>query len=167
VTSRARSVVIVLAIVAVAVAPSLARAQQRQRIPTYVELRGDGIFADSRITTLAGGGVVVPAGNYTRVSLDTELGAEMRSAETRFAGRVDVVARFLLDPLREMPWGISLGGGLTVPYGDGVQGAQPLMTAVIDVEGRRGRRFTPALQVGLGGGTRVALMFRASSRSWR
>lgn len=164
-TPRTRLWATVLAIAAVA--PSSASAQQRQRIPTYAELRGEGIFSGDRITTLAGAGVVVPAGNYTRVSLDTELGAEMRSSETRFAGRVDLVARFLLDPLREMPWGFSLGGGLSVPYGDGTQGVQPLMTAVIDVEGRRGGRFTPALQVGLGGGTRVALVFRASPRSWR
>jgi hypothetical protein len=155
-----------MVVLVAALPPSLAGAQ-RQRIPTYAELRADGIFSSNRVTTLAGGGVVVPAGNYTRISFDTELGAEMRSAETRFAGRVDLVARFLLDPLREMPWGISLGGGLTVPYGGGVQGIQPLMTAVIDVEGGRGGRFTPALQVGLGGGTRVALVFRTSPRAWR
>ena len=164
-TSRTQSLVFALAIGAVAA--SAVHGQQRQRIPTYAELRGEGIFSSGRSTTLAGGGVVVPAGNYTRVSVDAELGAEMQSSETRVAGRVDLVARFLLDPLREMPWGISLGGGLSVPYGQGQRGVQPLMTAVIDVEGRRGRRFTPALQVGLGGGTRVALVFRASPSAWR
>jgi hypothetical protein len=163
-TSRTRLLVTAFAIVAAA--PSLSSAQ-RQRIPNYAELRGDGIFSSGRITTLVGGGVVVPAGNYTRISLGAEAGAEMRSPETQFAGRVDLVARFLLDPLREMPWGISLGGGLTVPYGGGIRGVQPLMMAVIDVEGRRGGRFTPALQVGLGGGTRVALLFRSSPRAWR
>ena len=164
-TSRTQSLVFALALVAVGA--SAARGQQRQRIPIYAELRGEGIFSGDWITALAGGGVVVPAGNYMRVSLDAQLGVERQSSETRVAGRADVVARFLLDPLREMPWGISLGGGLSVPYGDGQRGVQPLMTAVIDVEGRRGRRFTPALQVGLGGGTRVALVFRASPRSWR
>ncbi len=163
-TSRTRSVLAALAIVATV--PSTSSAQ-RQRIPTYAELRADGIFSSDRITALAGAGVVVPAGNYTRISLGAGAGAERRSSETQFAGRVDLIARFLLDPLREMPWGISLGGGLTVPYGEGTQGVQPLMMAVIDVEGRRGRRFTPALQVGLGGGTRVALVFRSSSRAWR
>jgi hypothetical protein len=165
VTSRACWLAIAFALVTTA--SSMASAQQRQRIPMYGELRGEGIFSNDRISTLAGGGIVVPAGNYTRVSFGTALGAEMRSSETRFAGRVDVVARFLLDPLREMPWGISLGGGVTVPYGDGTNGIQPLMTAVIDVEGRRRGRFTPALQVGLGGGARVALVFRASPRAWR
>jgi hypothetical protein len=146
---------------------STATAQRQQRIPVYGELRAEGIFGEHEITALAGGGIVVPAGTYTRLTVSASAGAARTSVTTQPAGRVDVVARFLLDPLREMPWGLSLGGGLTVPYARTTQGVHPLMTALIDVEGRRGARFTPAVQVGLGGGVRVALVWRASSRPWR
>jgi hypothetical protein len=140
---------------------------QRQRIPPYAELRVEGIFSGHETTALAGAGVVVPAGTYTRVSLGASFGAAVRSSETVGAGRVDFIARFLLDPLREMPVGLSMGGGLTVPYARDAHGVHPLMVAVMDVEGRRGGRFTPALQVGLGGGARVALVLRSSPRAWR
>lgn len=140
---------------------------QRQRIPPYGEMRAEGIFSSHAATALAGGAVVVPAGTYTRISVGASVGAEMRSSTTQAAGRAEVIARFLLDPLREMPWGLSLGGGLAVPYARDTRGVHPLMTAVVDVEGRRGNRFTPALQVGIGGGARVALVLRTSPRAWR
>jgi hypothetical protein len=153
-------------VIAAALCAARASAQQ-QRIPTYGELRAEGIFASHRTTVLGGGGIVVPAGNYTRISVDGSLGAEVHTSATQLAGRADIVARFLLDPLREMPWAVSLGGGLSVPYARDMQGVHPLLTAVVDVEGRRRGRLTPALQVGLGGGARVALVFRASPRAWR
>src|SRR5262249_33482602 len=134
---------------------------------SYAELRAEGIFSSHAATALAGGGIVVPAGNYVRIGATATAGAEMRSAESQLAGRVEVTARFLLDPLREMPWGLSLGGGWAAPYARDTRGIHPVMTAVIDIEGRRGGRFTPALQVGVGGGARVALVFRTSQRAWR
>jgi hypothetical protein len=44
---------------------------------------------------------------------------------------------------------------------------RPYLTVVIDVEGRMRGPVTPALQVGLGGGTRVGVVLRASKARWR
>lgn len=140
--------------------------QQRLRIPAYGELRGDAIVGGGTALQ-AGGGIVFPAGIYVRVNVDGAAGTRFRDGEGRTSGRVDAIARFLLDPFRELPVGLSLGGGVTVPYTDGDTGVQPYLTAVIDIEGRRRGRFTPALQIGLGGGTRVGVVLRTSTRAWR
>ena len=50
------------------------------------------------------------------------------------ASRVDVLTRYLLDPFREVPWGLSLGGGVTIPYVDGDTRVRPYLTLVVDVE---------------------------------
>jgi hypothetical protein len=142
-----------------------AGAQQR-RPPTYGEFRID-VIAGSGTAVHGGAGIVIPLGVYTRASIDAAAGARWRDDAVRASGRVDVIARFLLDPFREVPAGLSLGGGLTVPYTEGDATVRPYITAVIDVEGRMWRRLTPALQLGLGGGTRVGLVFRASPRGWR
>jgi len=140
--------------------------QQRLHVPPYGELRADAIVGDGTAVQ-AGGGIVFPAGIYVRVNIDGAAGTRFRDGETRTSGRVDAIARFLLDPFRETPVGLSLGGGVTVPYTDGDTGVQPYLTAVIDIEGTRRGRFTPALQIGLGGGTRVGVVLRTSTRAWR
>jgi hypothetical protein len=56
---------------------------------------------------------------------------------------------------------------LSLPYTKGDTRTRPYLTAVIDVEGRQRGRFTPALQVGLGGGTRVGVVIRSSATRWR
>ena len=132
----------------------------------YGELRGDAIFGDGTALQ-GGGGIVFPAGIYVRVNVDGAVGTRLRDGEAHTSGRADVIARFLLDPFRELPFGLSLGGGVTVPYTDGDTGVQPYLTAVIDIEGRRHGRFTPALQIGLGGGARVGVLLRTSTRAWR
>ncbi len=115
----------------------------------------------------AGVGPVIPLGVYTRLTATIAGGPAWRDGDTRMSGRADVIARFLLDPFRETRWGLSLGGGLTVPYTDGDAHVQPYMTAVVDVEGRIWRRLTPAVQLGVGGGTRLGIVLRTSPRAWR
>jgi len=44
---------------------------------------------------------------------------------------------------------------------------RPLLTAVIDLEGKRHGAYTPALQVGLGGGVRVGVALRRSPANRR
>ena len=62
---------------------------------------------------------------------------------------------------------LSFGGGVSVPYTDGDPHVRPYLTVVIDVEGRMRGPVTPALQVGLGGGTRIGVVLRASKARWR
>lgn len=142
-----------------------AEAQQR-RIPPYAEYRSDAIFGRGAAVQ-AGAGLVFPLGVYTRLSADAAAGPLFDGGHVHASGRVDVIARFLLDPVRETPIGVSLGGGLTLPYAEGDKRLGTFLTAVIDIEGRASRGFTPALQLGLGGGTRVGIVLRRSPRTYR
>jgi hypothetical protein len=143
--------------------PETARGQQR--IPRFAEYRVDAIVG--RGTALEGGaGVVVPSGVYVRTGIDAAAGMTWHDG-ARASGRIDVISRFLLDPYRQVPIGLSLGGGVSVPYASGDRNVRPYLTAVVDVEGRLRRGFTPALQLGVGGGTRVGIVLRTSPRAWR
>lgn len=141
-------------------------ASAQQKIPMFAEYRGDAIVG--RGTAVEGGaGLVVPAGIYVRTSIDGAAGVTWRDGETRASGRVDVIGRFLLDPFREVPIGVSLGGGVSVPYASGDAHVRPYLTAVVDIEGRGRGGVTPALQLGFGGGTRVGVVLRTSHGAWR
>ena len=132
----------------------------------YTEYRVDALIG--RSTTAQGGaGVVIPFGTYVRMGIDAAGGVTWRDGLQRASGRVDAIGRFLLDPFREAPFGLSLGAGLSLPYVDGDTRVRPYLTAVIDIEGRKHGWFTPAFQLGLGGGARVGLVFRSSAIRWR
>jgi hypothetical protein len=155
---------IVFAALAISLAPRSAAAQAKPA--SYGEYRLDAITG-SATTVHAGGGITIPAGNYVRVGLIAAAGATRRDGASVFSARTDAIARFTFDPLREMPVALSLGGGVSVPYEVNGTRVRPYLTAVIDVEGRRRGRFTPALQVGLGGGARLGLLLRTSSGRMR
>ncbi|HEY2163591.1 MAG TPA: hypothetical protein VGH04_06365 [Gemmatimonadaceae bacterium] len=143
--------------------PAALAAQQEPL--TYPELRADAFFANG--TTVQGGaGIVVPAGVYVRVGLDGGAGESWRDGSSFASGRVDLIARFLLDPLRENNIAFSFGGGLSEAI-DRAGFRTPYLTIVMDVEGRRRGGFTPAIEVGLGGGARVGFVLRRSSPRWR
>lgn len=146
------------------VAAPITRAQSIP--PAYAEYRGDAIVGRGT-SAQAGLGAVFVMGTYVRTSVDAAGGATWRYDAARASGRADVIARFLLDPFRESRLGFSLGGGVSVPYESGDTHVRPLLTAVVDVEGRLRGGVTPALQVGLGGGTRIGLVLRTSPPRWR
>lgn len=152
-----------LAILAVAALPAALAAQQEPL--TYPEFRADAIVANG--TSVQGAaGIVFPAGVYVRVGLDGGAGASWRDGTSSATGRIDLIARFLLDPLRETGLAFSAGGGLSAPIGrDGFR--TPYLTIVMDIEGRRRGGFTPAFEVGLGGGARVGFVLRRSPPRWR
>jgi hypothetical protein len=134
--------------------------------PAYAEFRLDAIVA--RATSVEGGvGAVIPLGTYVRFGINAAGGATFRDGSSRASGRIDAIGRFLLDPFREAPIGVSVGGGLSLPYVDGDKRVQPYLTAVVDIEGRRRGAITPAFQLGLGGGTRVGVVVRTSQPRWR
>jgi hypothetical protein len=162
--SRARSVFVTSAGLLLAVA-QLADAQQLVP-PSYAEYRADAIVG--RGTSLhAGGGAVVPLGVYVRFNIDGAAGATWRNGATNVSGRLDAIGRFLLDPYREVPVGLSLGGGLSVPVAKGDVRVRPYLTAVVDMEGHMHGPISPAIQVGLGGGARLGLVLRTSPARWR
>jgi hypothetical protein len=143
-----------------------ARVDAQQAPQIAAEYRADAIVG--RGTAAQGGvGVVVPLGVYVRLGFDASGGAMWRDGQTLASGRFDGVARFLLDPFREAPFGLSIGGGLSVPYVRGDAHVRPYLTTVVDVEGRMRGRFSPAFQIGLGGGTRIGVVIRSSTTRWR
>jgi hypothetical protein len=145
--------------------PSAAAAQQQPPRP-YVEYRADAIFARGTAAQL-GAGVVLPLGVYVRLGVDAAAGGTWRYGQTVASGRVDAIARFLLDPFRESRLGLSLGGGVSAPIGSEEPSQPPYLTTVLDVEWRRHRGTTPALEIGLGGGTRIGIVLRRSPMEWR
>jgi hypothetical protein len=151
-----------------ALATLLSSAAGAQQVPTrpYVEYRADAIIARGTAAQV-GGGVVMPLGVYVRLNVDAAAGATWRYGETFGSGRMDVIARFLLDPFRESRFGFSMGAGASVPVGSAEPSQPPYLTGVLDLEWPRRRGITPALQVGLGGGTRMGIVLRHSPLRWR
>ena len=149
-----------------AMVPDLARAQ-RQQIPVASEVRLD-VLGGGPASVQGAVGVVIPSGYYVRIGVLAGAGATVeREGSSRAAGRVDVLARFVIDPFRQSRWGFSAGAGVSVRADPGDR-ARPQLLAVLDVEGRRARRgFTPALQIGLGGGVRGGIGLRWSDRRAR
>lgn len=148
------------------VVPAPGRAQQAPPYRVEPELRADVTFGlQSSID--AGGGVQIPVGRYTRLGVTGAVGLvrpfdvfATSGVSSRITSRVDVLARFLLDPFRQSPLGMSVGAGVslrTVPR----ERVRPQFFVALDVEGRRrSNGVTPALQIGIGGGLRVGGIIR-------
>lgn len=142
-----------------AVTPFAVRAQ----IPTQEfqsEARVDGIFARTSAVE-AGYGVSIPAGIYVRAGLNAGVGAGQHGVESR----ADLVSRFSLDPFRQSRWSPYGGAGLSGrfrPLADG--GAKAYLLIFVGVEGPlpegKTTGWVPAVEVGLGGGARVAIVLR-------
>lgn len=146
--------------------PSAVRAQASGERLTP-EVRVDAIVAAHRTSLQAGGGVQIPLGYYVRIGLIGAAGTDAAAGARQPSGRLDVVGRFLLDPFRQTPWGLSVGAGLSLRAraGDHVR---PYLVTVVDLEGPRGiHGMAPSLQVGVGGGVRLGAGVRWVPRQTR
>ena len=146
-----------------ALAPaSCASAQQsaRSSFPPF-ELRADAIDVQSVTSgTLQGGiGANVPLGYYVRLEIDGAAGVTRSDSVNHNSGRVDAIARFLLDPFNDASWGLSIGGGMSAIFEQGTT-AREYLLVVVDLETPHIGAVTPALQLGLGGGLRIGLVIR-------
>jgi hypothetical protein len=147
-------------------AASPARAQP-PRTPLAPEARLDVVGL--RPTSVQGAvGVDIPAGYYVRIGILAGAGPTIeRYGTTRVAGRADVLARFLIDPFRQSPWGFSAGAGVSLRADPGDR-VRPRLLVALDLEGRRSRGgLSPSVQLGLGGGVRGGLGLRWSGRGAR
>jgi hypothetical protein len=124
------------------------------------EARLDGIFARSSAVE-AGYGVSIPAGIYVRMGLVGGVGAARHGVESR----ADLISRFSLDPFRQSRWAPYAGAGMSGrfrPTSDG--GSDAFLLAFLGLEGPlpvgKLSGWVPAVEVGLGGGTRVGLILR-------
>lgn len=145
-----------------------ASAQQPPAAPVAPEMRVDLIAGHAPAVQL-GAGVQIAAGYYVRIGVDVAAGAALGSgaaaggARHGVDGRVDLLARFLLDPFRQTAYGVSLGGGASL-RAEQSDRARPYLLVALDVEGRRSTKgVVPAVQVGLGGGMRVGVVLRRAA----
>ena len=139
--------------------PIIAGAQLPQQ-KFQSEIRLDAIFARSGGVEAAYG-FTVPAGIYVRSGVVAGIGAGLHGAE----GRSDLVSRFSFDPFRQSRWAPYAGAGLSGRYRSQLDGgSRAYILIFLGVEGPLplGERagWVPALEVGLGGGTRVGLILR-------
>jgi len=132
----------------------------------YAAVRLDALLA-AGTTVHAGPALEIPAGYYVRTSVGVAGGMTLRDGVRRPSGRVDLISRFLLDPFREVRWGLSLGGGVSVPINERPGPTRPYLAAVVDVEGPPGGAWKPAFQAGLGGGVRLGVVLRQSRPAYR
>jgi hypothetical protein len=132
---------------------------------TAHEARIDAVVA--RRTAVEGGAsLIVPMGFYSRTSFTAAAGVVSRDSGLAAVGRLEVVSRFLLDPFREWPYGLSVGAGLGVTNLAAASTWRPYLACVLDLELSNDRGVIPAIQVGLGGGARLGISLRSAGR-WR
>lgn len=119
-------------------------------------------------TALEGGaGIVVPTGVYVRTSVTASSGLTWRNGTAASVSRLESVSRFLLDPFRDSPYGLSLGGGIGITNAGGGTRWRPYVAFVMDLELGQAGGWTPAIQIGLGDGARIGVVLRSSSDRWR
>ncbi|MBA4073144.1 MAG: hypothetical protein C0497_15160 [Gemmatimonas sp.] len=129
------------------------------------EIRAEAVVT-RRLSTLVMGGANTPLGMYVRVGGAVGAGVADSEEGAVPALRADATLRFLLDPFAEHRWGPYAGGGLTVRR-DGTARARAGLLLVLGVEGRRARRWTPAVEAALGEGARFAVVLRGTRTNGR
>ena len=150
----------VLAAAALAV-PSPASAQGSRR-PSQArvqpEVRADYIGARTRAAHV-GVGLSVPVSTYVRLGGVAGGGQAWTDSTRAFSGRVDALARFVVDPLREARWAPYAAGGFSALY-DASDRWRGVLVGALGIEGPSSGGVVPALEIGFGGGTRVGVSLR-------
>jgi hypothetical protein len=134
-----------------------------RRVPTLPqrEFRAEAVAATDP-SAVAAFGLNLRAGWYARVGASLGAGAQWREAgPTVGVVRADATVRFLLDPFAERRRGLYGGVGISALHaGGGIGGQPPVLLLLAGVESRpRGGRVW-AVEAGLGGGVRIALVRR-------
>lgn len=163
---RKRSVAAGLAVlIATNAAWAAASAQAFRFVPTVQGEMRTELSVTGRSVAAVGAALNVPAGYYVRVGAGVAFGREI-GANPRNAGRGEVTVRFLADPFAEWRWGPYAGAGVAMDWRDGQSGrAAVVLVAGTDLPTRA--RWQPAVEVGVGGGARVAIVLRRARRAGR
>jgi hypothetical protein len=144
---------------------TLAGRLDAQRTSIRPELRVDMIAA--RATSVhAGAGLTMTGAGYARATIIAAAGVTSFRDSTGAAGRVDVVGRFLLDPYREMRWGLYGFGGLSALY-DRFADWRGVLTIGVGLELPAHGDGVWAIEIGFGGGLRAGATLRRSGRGRR
>lgn len=135
----------------IAAAMCLAPSLQAQKVQPEVRL---DVLGPRPYSVEPGIGVVLPMGNYVRVSAGAGYALPL---ETSLAGdrwRADLLARGTFDPFRQERWALSIGGGLSF------RRSTTYLAAIAELEGPELSGLMPAFQVGVSGGVRVGFILR-------
>jgi len=163
---RAARLVLPTALALIATTAPDLDAQGPSQPRTSTEYRADMIIGEGTAAQI-GAGAQIPLGYYVRLGITGAAGVTTHDGVSVGGGRLDVIGRYLLDPFREVAWTPSFGGGVTIRYDDGDKNAHVYLTVILDIEGPRRGPFSPALQIGLGGGTRIGVALRTTRGPWR
>ena len=166
--SRLRSLSVaggLAALIASNAAWEAACAQAFRFVPTVQgELRTE-LSVTGRSVAAVGAALNVPAGYYVRIGAGVAAGREI-GANPQNAGRAEVTVRFLADPFAEGRWGPYAGAGVGMDWRDNQFGrTAAVLVAGTDLPTRA--RWQPAVEVGVGGGARVAVVLRRARRAGR
>lgn len=123
------------------------------------ELRLDALGPRS-VSIEPGLGLNFRMGNYVRLGLAAGYNVRPNPGAPGNAWRGDILTRFTFDPFREQRWALSVGGGLSVRR-------ETYLAAIIDLEGPEVAGLMPAVQAGVSGGARAALILRRAVRGRR
>ncbi len=127
------------------------------------ELRIDYLASPDAIQL--GGGAVARVGNYVRLGAIGGVGPHLDDDVDRLGWRVDLIGRFLVDPFRERRWAPYASAGVSV-RGAGSETEEYLMI-LFGLEGPLSRGWSPAVEVGVGGGFRAGLVMRRGGVRYR
>ena len=125
------------------------------------EIRLDGIIA--RLSALhLGAGFTAAAGTYVRTGVIGGVGFSRNG----LSGRIDGVARFHFDPLRQSRWAPYGGGGISGRF-DKDEKARAYLLLLLGLDGPVYNGATPSFELGLGGGARIGVIFRRATAERR
>lgn len=161
-----RTLVHVAALAALVAAAAPLHAQPDAfRPPVQFEMRAD-LLAGPQAGAQLGVGANVAAGSYVRIGMDAAGGASSRDGTAFASGRVDVVARYLLDPFREFRWAPYIGGGFTAQW-DRRPARRGDLLVLVGVEGPARAGWLTSVELGLGGGARLGVVLRRARSNGR
>ncbi len=83
----------------------------------------------------------------------------------RYGARADLAVHFLLNPWKEAGAAVYGGGGLSLAVGDKRGRTAPYALLVLGIEGAPGGRGGSFVEVGVGGGVRLAVGYRWRTRN--
>ncbi|HVZ48305.1 MAG TPA: hypothetical protein VG916_05950 [Gemmatimonadaceae bacterium] len=121
------------------------------------ELRA-AVVASGSSSVLAGAGVNVPAGLYLRFAASLD-GGFAAGSDAGAITRVEFAGRFLADPFHEGRWGPYVGGGVAASWRTHDHG-RPALVILVGTDLPSRGRWTPVVELGVGGGARVLVALR-------
>ena len=161
VRDAARFLVALTAAIALVPHHAAAQATTRGLHALRPELRADALLGERSAAHLGVGGVA-PVGTYLRLTLLGTAGVSggwPTDPELRASGRVELLARFLLDPFGDQRRAPYAGGGVSARF-DAHARERTYLVVLIGVEGAPRNGLVPAIEVGVGGGWRLGVVLR-------